>query len=504
MSPIELLLSTAQIAGPENPHAIDDLGRLIDAAEDEADIATLASAIAIADRWLEPEVRCLNRLAVEFYRANAFLGLFNAKVSIRRISSSDWEQPDLENGLLALRRVIANPEFEAWPSIRKAQANTNLGNAHSTLGRPVDALICRDAALRHVPGFGMAIGTRAETLDALAGSIFRGTARKVLLASAAYGFEATRSDSAIFEANYDVVREKWTSREKELRQWLNDSGWPDISPYAEHVNPSEESDYVQWCLDRRLMLNAVNEVGTLWLAGNDHLHLSPMRTTAISADLMGMFDTMLSEYAAARWSIYESIQIKSPAIDALLRPHDTGDAPQFGLAAERAKSSFRAAYSILDRVAFFLNAYLGIGLKAGDVSFSRLWRQSNGAVRADFRASQNWALRGLYFISRDLFEAGYQEGLAPDAQVLATIRNRLEHRYVRVIDRAVSPGEVESDLIYRVGINDLQNKTLRLLQLTRAALIALVGAVHIKERSEAEPGVAYTKLPILKQRETAT
>jgi hypothetical protein len=491
------LLRKAKMASPQSQEAINDLGRLIDAAEDIADIELLGEAVAIADAWLLPNVQALNSLAIEFYRANGFLGLFNAKVSLKQISSSDWDQPDLESGLLALRRVIADVTFASWPAVRKAQAHTNLGNALSTLGRPVDALRSRDEALRHVPHFGMALGTRAESLDALAGTVYQRRERKALLAAAADGFKETQNQSTVFEANYDNVRDKWSARQAVLSEWLERTGWPDRSHYAEHVTDGLESNYIQWCLDQRLMLNASNESGPLWIAGNDYMHLPPMRATAVSADLMGMFDAMLSEFESARWSIYESLQAPRPTIDALLRPHDTGDAPRFGLSAERAKSSYRTAYSVLDRIAFFLNAYLGIGVKPGDISFRQLWTLKNGSVRPEFTASQNWALRGLYFISRDLFEDGFRESLAPDAQILAKVRHRLEHRYVRVVDGDVAPAAAESDLVYRIGMSDLQNKALRLLQLTRSALIALGGAVLIKERDEVAGGHAYTHLPLL-------
>ena len=57
---------------------------------------------------------------------------------------------------------------------------------------------------------------------------------------------------------------------------------------------------------------------------------------------------------------------------------NTLDYPAYGLAVEQVRTSFRIAYSLLDKVAFFLNAYLALNIPLGQVSFGRVWRDKSG------------------------------------------------------------------------------------------------------------------------------
>jgi len=508
MPTLEDLLRATRATQPQQAGAANALGALIDAADDAAHAATISAAVDIADQWIAADDRTFpDGLMFRFFRANAYLALAKAKTSAGVCTASDWEQPDLEAGLLGLREVVSDPRFLGWPSVRRAQVHTNLGNTLSTLGRPIDALHQRDEALRAVPHFGMALGTRAETVDALGRFAHRRLERRAFLAAAAQGFAAALQPTARYESAYTALREKWAAREKLLRDWLDANGWPDFTVFDAAAFGEETPPlvaYVRWCLDHRLMLSIFNEIGPLRLAANDHLHLPPMRLTPISAELMAMFDAMMSELSAARWSLYESEHARGLHFsDVLLKPHDTGDAPCIGYHVERLKTALRMAYSVLDKIAFFVNAYWNLGMRPRAIGFASIWREK-GIVRTELLASTNWPLRGLFFVSRDLFEDEFQGGLEPDARELAIIRNRLEHRYVRVVARS-QPGLNNDDtIVYRVVLDEMRAKTLRLVQLSRTALIMLAAAVLHEERHASQPGTRYTRMARLRTAESAS
>ena len=91
------------------------------------------------------------------------------------------------------------------------------------------------------------------------------------------------------------------------------------------------------------------------------------------------------------------------------------------------------AYSVFGKIAYFLNHYLKLGMPLTSVSFRSVWRTQKGEpVRELFEASENWPLRGLFWISKDLYEPGVHEVAEPDAEALAELRNHLEHKYVKV------------------------------------------------------------------------
>ncbi|MEN5371423.1 LA2681 family HEPN domain-containing protein [Luteimonas sp. TWI406] len=99
---------------------------------------------------------------------------------------------------------------------------------------------------------------------------------------------------------------------------------------------------------------------------------------------------------------------------------NTLDYPAFGLATEQLKMAFRVAYSIFDKIAFFLNRYLALGMGPRQVNFRAVWTEGkNKALRSRIAGSKNWPLRGLYWLSKDLFEEGAQDLLEPDARRIA-------------------------------------------------------------------------------------
>ena len=103
-----------------------------------------------------------------------------------------------------------------------------------------------------------------------------------------------------------------------------------------------------------------------------------------------------------------------------------------------------------------------------------------------FSGHRNWPLRGLYFLSNDLFDEAFKEVSEPDAADLAKLRQQAEHRFLSFQDYVSG----ESTEIHRLmAVDDFQRRTLRLLKLAREALIYVSLAMHqgrspAKERVE--------------------
>ena len=157
---------------------------------------------------------------------------------------------------------------------------------------------------------------------------------------------------------------------------------------------------------------------------------------------------------------------------------------------EKTKLAFRMAYSLFDKIAFFINDYFKVGLSENQVSFRSVWHQRGGnpiSLKAVFRNRHNWPLRGLFWLSRDLYEPAFQEASDPDAEGLAHLRNHLEHKYCQVNeDLGIKYSEIatsrkDSPLGLRIGRDILDSKGLHILKLARAALIYLSLAVHREE-----------------------
>jgi tetratricopeptide (TPR) repeat protein len=78
---------------------------------------------------------------------------------IRVLAGEDlgaWEQPELEREIFHLRMALRDEAAPGLGPERVYQMLTNLGNAMSALGRPVEAIHYWDQALRRLPRFSMA------------------------------------------------------------------------------------------------------------------------------------------------------------------------------------------------------------------------------------------------------------------------------------------------------------------------------------------------------------
>ena len=114
-------------------------------------------------------------------------------------------------------------------------------------------------------------------------------------------------------------------------------------------------------------------------------------------------------------------------------------------------------------------------------------------MRPEFDACENWPLRGLFWLSKDLFEntPDFRECLEPDAQELDVIRNHAEHKYLKLHDEMWSGpddkmrafGGRPDALAFSVYRSHFTDKALRLLKMTRASLVYLSLAVHAEERN---------------------
>ncbi|CAB5280666.1 hypothetical protein IST461_05982 [Burkholderia multivorans] len=204
--------------------------------------------------------------------------------------------------------------------------------------------------------------------------------------------------------------------------------------------------------------------------------------------VVGFFNQLKQEFVSARWLYFEAVN-SDEVHDSDLGVHlyNTLDYPAYGLAVEKLKISFRMAYSILDKIAYFLNRYLELGIAEFDVSFRGIWKEKKSLnVRPEFSKSKNWPLRGLYWLSKDLFEPEFSDVTDPDAQGLNKLRNHLEHKYVKVHSFAIPETDNSDmwfdDFAYSLTVDELERRSLRLLRLVRAALIYLILGMHTEER----------------------
>jgi hypothetical protein len=255
-------------------------------------------------------------------------------------------------------------------------------------------------------------------------------------------------------------------------------------------------------LNETLFLNPLNDLGSRSIAASDVLTLpnfvAPIGEPPV---LVGFFNQLKQEFVSARWLYFDGVHSHTTHFsDREVLLYNTLDYPSFGLAVEKIKSAFRISYSLLDKIAYFLNRYLKLNVPERQVSFRGVWREKpNGPIRPEFDTSENWPLRGLYWLSKDFFESNFQQVIEPDARALNELRNHLEHKYVKVhgilVTRSgagdATPDPFFDSFAHSVSREDLERRTLRLLKLVRSALIYLSLGMHHEEKRRrlmADPG----------------
>lgn len=439
------------------------------------------------------------RAVLNYFRANAWAALTALRNSDPKLAWT-WDQPEIAQQILHLRKTINSPAYDRLPSLYRCQALTNLANQLDAVGRFVEALEYWTRALEIDPTFWMAQGNRGYALIHYAKAHYdRGQAAALLLSAhrdlvaaidlAAKHPELGHADArdaferqkAHVEAGIDVAKAS-----KRIR----------LDGFALGDTPTEQR-YRDWCLTNRLFLNPLNDLGSHTIAARDVMTLPDFATKIDEPpSLVGFFNQMKQEFVSARWMYYDgSHAIGTHFSDRDVLLYNTLDYPAYGLSVEKIKMSVRMAYSLFDKIAFFLNRYMDLKVPPNEVSFARIWRtKDNASVRPELEASKNWPLRGLYWLSKDLRDKQLKESTEPDARELNEIRNHLEHKYLKIhemlVPRVTDPKSplawMVDDLAFSIAKTEFDAKALRVLKLARAALMYLSLGMHREEKQRAK------------------
>jgi hypothetical protein len=425
-------------------------------------------------------------------------GWANAIAGNRYGTKWQWEQTTLAQEIFFLRRAVSHPKFNQVPDTVRCMILNNLANRFQVAGRLIESLEYWRRALEVQPNFGMALCNRALFLAHYAEAIEDPGKRALFLLVAHKAASAALAPTAVYTHTRDQHNREAAKR---LKEWIESvvdvEGAAALNPltWSDTSATEEERDYRRWCLANRLYLNPSNDLGRYTVATTDSLGLaSHVVPVEASHTFESFFDQMKQEYVSARWMLYEGFSMKVPHFsDRDVPLHVTEPRPTLSLAIERAKAAYRISYSLFEKVAFFLNAYMNLGIPESRVSFRALWRSGDKkAIRREFDQTGNWPFCALYWLAKDFFEKENDEVAEPQARGLSDIRNYLEHKYLRITadEPATRPPD---DLALMVSREQFEAKALHLLGLARSALIYLAIGVGFEERRR-QPSLASVPL----------
>lgn len=496
--------------------ALDFIGNLIDGATDKVLPLQARQALEYCDA-LEKRLDATQGVELDYFRANAWSVLRHAK---HRDESTvwEWDQPEILNEIFYLRSAVQATAFSSLDALRQCQILVNLGNILNHIGRPIEAIEHWNRALRLMPRFAMALGNLGFGLDNYAKYLYdRG--HQVLVLVKAYDFLKSVSEpGAIWDSeDYERIAESMLNKAEAIEAHVDFSRVEHVSLHEHSLGRSKmERKYRIWALDNGLFLSPLNDLGAYPIAAHDVLHLPAMvRPLSEPPHYIGCFNQLKQEYATARFLCWQGItaaeSYKKHYSDKDVLLLDTLDYPVYSRATEEIKIAFRMAYSLFDKIAFFMNGYWTLGMRERSVNFQSVWFEGRTKgepmrLRDKFQGHQNLPLRGLYWLSKDFVESGRDtdtavlgETMEPDAYNLRSIRNHLEHKYLKVHDDMygfadrLSTSMFDDQWATHLSMQELKQKTLRMLKIARCGLTYLSLAVHREEslqRSQSPDEVA--------------
>ncbi len=494
------------IDGLSDQDALQLIARLVNQANDNGDLAICHQAQALADALQERGVPPGALAVLDYFRANAWDCRYQKRLR-DRAQVWDWEQPEVRHQVYLLRRALISPAFDTLHSTYRCQILTNLANQLDKLGRFVEAQALWSRALAIESNFWMARANRGNGLMHYAQALYD-VGHKHVLTLYAHRDLADAVDLIARHPEFGEIHlaARFDQQAQRIAQAVDlDAIRTSHDPDGWSLgDTAEERSYRRWCLDNILFLNPLNDVAARSIAARDVLGLPSFATELDEPPIVvGMANELKQGYASGRWLLWEGTQGGSVHFsDRGVLLYNTLDYPSYGLSVEKVKLAYRIAYSTLDKIAYFLNHYLALGIPETKVSFRKIWReQEGGSIRECFAESENWPWRGLFWLSKDLFDEEMRDTIEPDARAFAEVRNHLEHKYVKVHEMG-PPSRKTGDpfhdtLAYAIARTDLERRTLRLFQLVRAGLIYLLLGMHREELSRRKGKAGLTAPMIL-------
>ncbi len=473
--------------------ALDDFATAIDRAFDEEDIEAINQYISEIKIRLESDMPLLERAYFHFCYANCY----STKRYIEgNIKSWSWEDKYLEKEIYYLRLSLSECKkvpLEDDSSDLRFRVQTNLANALNHVGRFVEAIESWDGVIQELPKHAMAIGNRGHCLSWYARYLYD-QGHQLLFYNESY-HQIKMALNIGVEDHATEGMTNWLGTLNSINDWDEFEFTP---PDESRGRSKAERTYRTWCIDNRLFLNPLNDIFDKDFVANDILTFPSIVIPVESNELIlpevyGIYNQLKQEYVSTRYIIFEAIEESERKLhfsDKRVMLYDMLDFRKYRLWIEKLKMAFLSAYTIFDKIAYLVNEHWELSVKVHRVQFNTVWHNSsnrNKPLADKFLNSDNWPLRGLYWLSKDLyFKKDENQSIEPDARHLNHIRNHIAHKYLRVYEDtfvdAKSFRENEGhDLSYSIGDKEFISQSIKLLKLVRSALIYLSLGAHAEE-----------------------
>lgn len=455
------------------------IGQLFDSSLDEKSLDKLLESIEIANNIDLSRFDNHSLAVLNYFLGNAWSYVFKLK---NPIPNFDFEVVELEREIIYYRKALDLIK-DCDDKFVMCQILTNLGNLFSHIGRVVEAQEYFNLCLELNRKFGMAIGNMGFGLYYYARVVFEPDHQFIFLKYARKFLSESLTCSDVYlDAKRDFYR-----MVKHIESVFD---LKDLNTYNESRNyyktqQQDEIHYRNWCAGNRLFINSLNDIFTSSIAASDFLFTPSMVLHSEEKPIyQTIYNQLKQEYVSARFLFYESLFFDSNHFsDKDVTLMDTLDRSVYSLKIEKMKIAFRMCYSLFDKISYFLNLYFKLGNKPDKVTFRNIWYKDlkkNSGLNEVISKSENWALRGLYWLSKDLYEKEFDITIEPQAREIAKIRNYIEHKSFKVVE-ARDLNYIDETATYEISRALFTEKTLKVIKLSRSALMYLSYLIYDEE-----------------------
>lgn len=460
------------------------IGDIFETSRINKDLDQLQNAIKLADSINLENFDTHSQAVFYYFVGNAWSYVQNIRFPKEKFP---LETEELEKQIKYYRKAYglikaSNDKFVT------CQILTNIGNLFSHIGRFSEAQEYYNLCLELDNNFGMAIGNKGYGLYNYARLIFEPTQQFIFMQYARKHLKESLLAKDVYADAKNSFKHTIDQIESAYPiQYLDD--FKEYKNYYKGIS-KVETEYRQWSSKNRLFINPLNDVLLESIVAIDYLFVPSMVLGFDEKPIYQIiFNQLKQEYVSARYLFYESLlPLKAHFSDKGVVLMDALDYADYSLALEKTKISFRMCFSLFDKMSYLLNLYLKLGHDQNRVSFRTLWYvngDKNNGLKKELSITKNWPLRGLFWLSKDLDEKEFDSPIEPEAKEIATIRNYLEHKSFKIVD-VIDPYWTPGSETYQIRRSLFYEKSLKILKLSRSALIYLSFLIYIEEKQRSK------------------
>lgn len=352
----------------------------------------------------------------------------------------------------------------------------NLSNSLVNTSRIVEGLQFLDMVLTIAPNFPQALISRGDNLDYLC-SVTNCSVTISLYAQIYRSYDKGIKTNTLPPS---ILSRSIQNREGTLKK-IKKYGF-NVKDIEREIQESEkefdnQTDFRKYCINNFLTLNEHGIYCNCVATEKDDLQIGVIHGM-FKGDIVPQLELLLnrlkSEFALSRLLYYQSLEREAPVeYDTIFT--ELLDGEVINSQTELQRTSFRLCYGLLDKIALGICKLYNLDSKR--IHFETFWdeKKRNGQLNQ----IRNIHLNALYSIACDL------NTKTGELKEFKNWRNDLEHNLLVLKDTSKMNFDVlklfrDENFVSVVDAKDFTNKTLHLMQLTRAAIFSFIYCVRLQ------------------------